>query len=66
MPIKIKITAREYLIYLNLSTIFSKQKNKALSPKIAKILELYTIKLFWVTAKIAGILSMAKSGPLIQ
>ncbi len=48
-------------MYLNLSTISSKQKNKALSPRIAKILELYTIKLFWVTAKIAGILS-----PLIQ
>ncbi len=59
IPIRIKMIARECLIYLNLSTISTRQKNKALSPKIAKMFELYTIKVLCVIAKMAGILSIA-------
>ena len=45
-PIRIKMSAREYFMYLNLSTISARQKNSALSPRIAKIFEVYTINVF--------------------
>jgi hypothetical protein len=60
MATNIRTTTNEYFIYWNLSSIFDRKKNKFLSPIIAKIFELNTIKGSDVILNIAGMDSTAK------
>ncbi len=65
-PIKIKITAKPYLSKENRSAKSASKKYIALSPIIAKILDVNTMNGSVVTANIAGILSTAKIRSLIS
>ena len=59
---KDKINANPYFKYLNIPIKLASKKYKLLKPRIAKILDEYNINgSFGAIAKIAGILSTAKS-----
>jgi hypothetical protein len=59
-PTKRRIIISEYLTYWNFSIIPERKKYKFRKPRIAKILEVKTIKGSLVIEKIAGIESTAK------
>lgn len=59
-PVNTKIAATPYFTYWNFSCNSPSKKYKFRSPKIAKMLEVYTMKVSVVIEKIAGIESIAK------
>ena len=58
-PVNTNIIATPYFTYLNFSCSAQSTKYRLLRPRIAKILEVYTIKGSVVMEKIAGIESIA-------